>query len=443
VLFALGSEWAEFGRQTGLGNLVNRKEKQVESPFNKSFLREQKRRAILSEAARLFNVHGARATRLSDVAEGLDLNKASLYYYIKSKDDLIYQTYEASCDALEALVKRADTLGKTGSEKLVWFIRSYFEAWQAIMLGERPHFAILTEIRALKPVHRKHVAARYRALFGRIKNFIHLGIQDSSLRHCQETDAALAIFGLVQLTVLWLPGLEPADTDRAADDFIDIVLHGIAADGLAGIQIPPGDKSRLRKGELDSQRSPRQEAFCRVGSAFFNRKGFKATFLDDIADELAVTKGAFYYSVKDKDDLLHQCFERSLALMAATQEQSAACGGTGLHELQRCVLRLFEVQTGDAGPLIRFNLIPSLSASYKNKILAEIERVSDGFGALIEKGIADGSIREVDPYIAEQILMTAIDLSAELPWMREIGNVAEACQSYFGFYFSGLSNTPR
>jgi len=422
---------------------VNRKEKQLESPFNKSFLRKQKRRAILSEAAGLFNVHGARATRLSDVAEALDLNKASLYYYIKSKDDLIYQTYEASCDTLEGLLKRADTLGKTGSEKLVWFIRSYFEAWQAIMLGERPQFAILTEIRALKPAHRKHVAARYKASFGRIKNFIQLGIQDNSLRRCQETDAALAIFGLVQMTVLWLPGLDPADTDRAADDFIDIVLHGIAADGSVGMPLPSGKNSRADDSKPDPQRSSRQEAFCRVGSAFFNRKGFKATFLDDIAHELAVTKGAFYYSVKDKDDLLHQCFERSLALMTATQEHSGSCGGSGLEDLQRCVFQLFKVQTGNEGPLIRFNLIPSLSAPHKNKILAGIERVSDGFGAMIEKGIADGSIRQVDPYIAEQMLMTAIDLSAELPWMREIGDVAEACRSYFGFYFSGLSNTSR
>jgi AcrR family transcriptional regulator len=421
---------------------VKQKEKQVDSPFNKRFLREQKRRAILSEAAALFNVHGARATRLSDVAAGLNLNKTSLYYYIKSKDDLIYQTYEASCDALEALLQRADTLGKTGSEKLVWFIRSYFEAWQAIMLGERPQFAILTEIRALKPVHRKHVATRYRELFGRIKHFIQLGIRDNSLRPCQETDAALAIFGLVQLTVLWLPGLDPADTDRAADHFIDIVLHGIAADRSATMKTRTDESRQPGDGEPDPQRSSRQEAFCRVGSAFFNRKGFKATFLDDIADELAVTKGAFYYNVKDKDDLLYQCFERSLALMATTQERAGACGGSSLEELQRCVFQLFEVQTGDAGPLIRFNLIPSLSAPHKNRILAGIERVSDGFGALIEKGIADGSIRQVDPYIAEQMLMTAVDLSAELPWMREIGNVAEACQSYFGFYFSGLSGDP-
>ena len=78
--------------------------KPAESPFSKRFQREQKRQAILSEAARLFNIHGARATRLSDVAEHLDLNQASLYYYVKSKDDLIFQTYMASCASIEEML---------------------------------------------------------------------------------------------------------------------------------------------------------------------------------------------------------------------------------------------------------------------------------------------------------------------------------------------------
>ena len=58
---------------------------------------------------------------------------------------------------------------------------------------------------------------------------------------------------------------------------------------------------------------------------------------------------------------------------------------------------------------------------------------------MIRKGIADGSIREVDPFIAEQLLMSAIDLSVELPWMREIKDPAAACRSFFRFYFTGLS----
>lgn len=416
------------------------RDKQLESPFNKHFLREQKRRAILAEAARLFNIHGARATRLSDVADSLHLNKASLYYYIKSKDDLIFQTYQASCDAIGSMLERADRLGKTGAEKLVWFIRSYFEAWQAILLGERAQFAILSEIRALKPPHRKRIANRYSDLYGRIKSFIGQGVQDGSLRPCRETDAALSLFGMVQLTVLWLPGFDPADTDRAAQEFTDIVLRGIAADRSAdwmGFEDLAGPAGGQHPG---TKHASRQEAFYRVGSSFFNRKGFKGTSLDEIAEELDVTKGAFYYNLKDKDQLLLQCFERSLAIMTATQQNAMAAGGTGLQQLQRCASELFAVQTGPAGPLIRFNLIPSLPARYKKRVLSRIAQVSDRFGAIISTGEADGSIRPVDPAVAEQMLLSAIDLSAELPWMRDLQDAGEGCRSYFRLYFGGLLN---
>jgi len=412
----------------------------VKSPFNKDFLREQKRLAILSEAARLFNVHGARATRLSDVGDSLGLNKASLYYYIRSKDDLIYQTYQASCDAIDAMLDRADRLGRSGADRLVWFIRSYFDAWQAILLGERPHFAILSEIRALNTDDRKRIAARYSALYGRIKSFIHRGGKDGSLEPCQETDAALALFGMLQLSVLWLPGIGAAETDRAAQEFIDIVLGGIASNRSASWTLSSGGDVAAKDGDRrEGQPASRQQAFCRVGSAFFNRKGFKGTSLDDIAEELEVTKGAFYYNVRDKDDLLFQCFERSLALISMTQARAGELGGSGLEELQRCVSRLFAVQTGAAGPLIRFNLIPSLSSEFKDQVLAGIEQVSHRFGSIINRGIADGSIRPLDPFIAEQMLLAAVDVSAELPWMRQIADGEEAAGSYFRLYFHGLA----
>jgi len=422
---------------------LKRPQAATESLFDKRFLREQKRKAILSEAARLFNVHGARATRLSDVAESLNLNKATLYYYIKSKDDLIFQTYQASCEALDVMLEKANTRGETGADKLAAFVRAYFDAWQAIMLGERPHFAMLTEIRALKDGHRKQIARRYSALYKRIKSFIHAGNADGSLCADEETDAALAVFGLVQLSILWLPGIGPDRTDRAAEQFIDIVLHGIAADRTVTGAGVPRVAEVTRGADPGRSTASRQAAFCQVGSAFFNRKGFKGTSLDEIADELQVTKGAFYYNVKDKEDLLRQCFERSLALMAEIQRLADEPKGSGLVALRRCVSELYAVQTGAGGPLIRFNLIPSLSASNKDTILAGIKEVSDRFGIMIKKGIADGSIRQVDPFIAEQLLMSAIDLSAELPWMREIKDPDEACRSFFRFYFSGLSAATR
>lgn len=409
---------------------------QAQSPFNRRFLHQQKRAAILSEAARLFNIHGARATRLGDVAQRLDLNKTSLYYYVKSKDDLVCQVYLASCDAIEAMFERADATGGSGAEKSAAFIRAYFQVWQAIVRGERPHIAILTEIRALKPAQRQMVARRYGALFERLQAFLRQGAADGSLRDCDPLGTALALFGLVQLTILWLPDFDVKRFDQAADDFIGIFFNGIAA---------PRRRARLEIGDADSAAGARaegggkHEAFCRVGSAFFNRKGFKGASLDDIADELGVSKGSFYHHVRDKDDLLHQCFLRSLAIIAETQARAEASSAQGLDKVAFCAGRLFHLQNSDAGPLIRFNLIPSLSRAYRRQVLAGIAQVSDGFGRMIEQGVADGSIRPVNAFIAQQMLVSAIDLSAELRWMRPLTDIDAACQGYFAFYFRGIA----
>ena len=47
------------------------------SPFNRTVQHDAKRTAILSQAAKLFNYKGSRATTLRDIAESLGLTKIS------------------------------------------------------------------------------------------------------------------------------------------------------------------------------------------------------------------------------------------------------------------------------------------------------------------------------------------------------------------------------
>ena len=68
------------------------------SPFNRTAQHDAKRAAILSQAAQLFNSKGSRATTLRDIAESLGLTKTSLYYYVKTKEELIFQCYLATLD---------------------------------------------------------------------------------------------------------------------------------------------------------------------------------------------------------------------------------------------------------------------------------------------------------------------------------------------------------
>lgn len=418
-------------------------EPSLSSPFSRDFQREQKRRAILSEAARLFNIHGARATKLDDISARLDLNKASLYYYVKSKDELIFQCYLATCDSLSEMIDGADRQAGTGAEKLASFIHAYFMAWKAIMEGRQHHMAILSELRALKPEHRKAVAARYSEIQDRVRSFIHLGERDGSLQTAGEIDTALAIFGLLQLTVLWLPQSDPADYGRAAKDFVDIIFNGIAGPETDSSTGPPDPIACGSNPVPDLDENDRLADFCRTGSSFFNSKGFKGTSLDEIAETLKLTKGSFYHHVRDKDELLHCCFSRSLSIIERVQGLSARNAHNGLEALRLCAFALFRIQNSDAGPLIRFNLIPSLSETHRREILDGIGAVTERFGRMIEAGIDDGSVRPVNPFIAEQILISAVDLSTELQWLRPLDDLQADAEKYFDFYFNGISGGRR
>ena len=55
-----------------------------------------KRTALLKEAARAFSSQGYHATSLDDVAKTLGVTKPALYYYIKNKQEILFECHMLS-----------------------------------------------------------------------------------------------------------------------------------------------------------------------------------------------------------------------------------------------------------------------------------------------------------------------------------------------------------
>ncbi len=53
--------------------------------------RTLKRKALLDGATGLFNARGISGTSLADVAETLGLSRASVYYYVNDRAELVFQ----------------------------------------------------------------------------------------------------------------------------------------------------------------------------------------------------------------------------------------------------------------------------------------------------------------------------------------------------------------
>ncbi len=412
------------------------------SPFNRSAQQDAKRTAILSQAARLFNSKGSRATTLRDIAETLGLTKTSLYYYVKTKEELIYQCYLAT---LEHHLRSMDEIEQRCSkplERVQQFFLLQFENWLAAQENRGPHLAALLEIASLQSEHRRDVEAHYIAMFKRLRGYLQAGIEAGEIRPCETTATTRAILGSLDWIFYWLHNRPRDQIGTTAEQAWDLLAHGLYS-GAGEYQPAAMNRDSVTENyvqgfDRDEQNRLKQEAFYKTGSWFFNKKGFNGTSLDEIAEHLHVSKGAFYYHIRNKEDLLLNCYVYSQDVINDIHQQALQLGGTGLHKVDQVCRRVFLAQNSERGPLIRYSTITALPIPKRKQVLKRTETIDRQFGELIREGIADGSIRNIEPFIAQQLIAGAINAAMDIKLWRRVDDLDAVAVDYFDIFFNGL-----
>ncbi|HEX7694807.1 MAG TPA: TetR/AcrR family transcriptional regulator, partial [Sphingomonas sp.] len=88
--------------------------------------------------------------------------------------------------------------------------------------------------------------------------------------------------------------------------------------------------------------------------------------------------------------------------------------GDHWHKIASAAAALVEYQMSERGPLLRSSALSALPEAMRLKMVERANRVSERFAAMISDGVADGSIRAVDPEIGGHAIMAAIDAAATL-----------------------------
>src|SRR5690606_8412462 len=86
-----------------------------------------KRNALLCEAARAFNERGFHNTSLDDVAALLGVTKAALYYYVSSKQELLFECHMLTYDLGGEALAYARENGRTGLQQACLVARRFIE----------------------------------------------------------------------------------------------------------------------------------------------------------------------------------------------------------------------------------------------------------------------------------------------------------------------------
>ena len=368
---------------------------------------QARRNEVLLAARDAFHEHGFEGTGTREIAGRLGILGGSLYYYIDSKEALLYEILTAVQVPGRAAVARALADPRTpAAERLEALIGDQVRATLADPVGVALTFS---ELGALTEAHRADVLNGLRAYRRGFEALIEAGQADGSVRpRLRPKVASLAVLGALNWVHRWYRPdgrVGPAELQRQ--------LRRLTLDGLVVPGAPEGPPlpAPLPPGEAADGASPRRRELLDAAAELFSARGYDATTTQDIAERLGLQKASLYHYVRGKRELLHalvrEVQEPSLAMLAAIRAGDA----DPVAKLRAVIVHhvVLLVRNRERTGLFleeRRNLSPERRAAVR-----EGEReYAAGVEALIEEGRSAGVVRaQVDAAIAGQTLLGALN----------------------------------
>jgi len=200
----------------------------------------QREKEILDAAAEIFARKGYSAANVEDVASLVGMLKGSLYYYVDSKEDLLYRlTKTIHQDALETL-EETRSLDGTPEERLVALVRLHFRKLTANIAYTRVfyhEFRHLTGQRYVEIVRLRETYEHY------VQSLVEEG--QAAAAFCRRRDAHLmmiAILTLLNSVQQWYRPSGGISVEHLTDEYVEFVVSGLRCRDGAACTCEPNPK---------------------------------------------------------------------------------------------------------------------------------------------------------------------------------------------------------
>lgn len=200
------------------------------TPAQREQERALKREAVLRVAAQAFAERGFHRTSLDDVAERLNVTKPTIYHYVRSKDEILFECVRIGLERLDAAAASAQAKrsGGSGLERLMVLWTEYAH----IVTEDFGRCLILVGEDPLPAETRKDLRALKGKIDKRFRGLIEAGIADGSIRACDPKLLAFAAAGALSWIARWHDPAGPLSVDHIARETIGLFVNGIGASHL-------------------------------------------------------------------------------------------------------------------------------------------------------------------------------------------------------------------
>ena len=182
------------------------------------------RKEILDASAQIFSQKGYHGTSMQDIAGAVNLQKASLYHHVSSKQEILFELLNRGLYLLTDKVEHSINIACSPDENLREAIAAYLTA---LTEHQDVTSVLLLEYRSLEPQYlKRHIIERDR--FEQLwRNLIESGVQEKIFSCDDPSMAARALLGVMNWTVTWFRSDGPMSAEDIADQITDLYLLGL------------------------------------------------------------------------------------------------------------------------------------------------------------------------------------------------------------------------
>ena len=207
--------------------------------------RELKRDAVIRAAAREFNRKGYHNTSLDEIAARLEVTKPTVYYYVTSKEQLLFECFVAGVEQIRAAFRAVRELAVPARERLNAVLRHYGEA----VASEFGWCMVRAEDQDLSPAMSRHIKSLKSEIDQGIRRLIREGIQDGSIQPCDPKMTAFALAGALNWIAHWYREDQSLTPAQIAGAFVTIFEGGLRP-RRGALRVEPRTRRRRMRGAL-------------------------------------------------------------------------------------------------------------------------------------------------------------------------------------------------
>jgi AcrR family transcriptional regulator len=182
-----------------------------------------KRDAVVRAAAQAFNTRGYHNTSLDDVAAALGVTKPTVYYYVASKEQLLFECFQAGLQRIQDAFREAQRSDRPARERLNAVVRGYAEA----IASEYGWCMVRAHDHDLGPEMSRQIKALKSGIDQGMRRLLREGIDDGSIGPCDPKITAFAMAGALNWIAHWYRENQPMSATQVAEAFMAFFENGL------------------------------------------------------------------------------------------------------------------------------------------------------------------------------------------------------------------------